>query len=79
MNKDLYYELKCLMDKKGKLEWFLQVLKDKSFNNKISLLGGGVSMSLEDADIEMLIPYYENKIKLLEDKINKFYLSKTID
>lgn len=79
MNKDLYYELKCLMDKKGKLEWFLQVLKDKPFNNKISLLGGGVSMSLEDADIEMLIPYYENKIKLLEDKINKFYLSKTID
>ena len=55
------------------------MLKDKPFNNKISLLGGGVSMSLEDADIEMLIPYYENKVKLLEDKINKFYLSKTID
>ena len=79
MNKDLYYELKCLMDKKGKLEWFLQVLKDHPSKSEIVLLRGGVSMTLEDADIEMLIPYYENKIILLEDKINKFYLSKTID
>lgn len=79
MNKDLYYELKNLMDKKFALECFLKNLKAKPYINSIELSKGRVKLYLEDADIEMLIPYYENKIKSLEDKINKFYLSKTID
>lgn len=79
MNKDLYYELKNLMDKKRELELFLKVLKAKPYINSIELSKGRVKLYLEDTDIEMLIPYYENKIKSLEDKINKFYLSKTID
>lgn len=79
MNKKLFEELKELMCQKQNVEEFLRCLKAKPYINKINLSKGLISIYLDDEDIEMLISYYENKLKLINEKIDRFKLSKIID
>ncbi len=79
MNKELFEELDELMCLKFRYEMFLEELKIKPDVNKISLSKGITEIYLDDDDIEMLITYYENKIKQVNEKIDKFKLSKIID
>lgn len=79
MNKKLFEELEELMRQKQNVEEFLRCLKDKPYINKIDLCKGLTHIYLDDDDIEMLISYYENKIKLINEKIGRFKLSKIID
>lgn len=76
MNKELFKELEKLMCLKSNYEMFLETLKNKPYINKISLSKGMIEIYLDNADIEMLITYYENKIKQINEKIDKFKLSK---
>lgn len=79
MNKKLFDELSKLVSKKNSYEIFLERLKDKPYINKISLSKGMIEIYLDDADIKMLIAHYDNKIKQINEKIDKFKISKIID
>lgn len=79
MNKKLFEELSKLVSKKNSYEIFLERLKDKPYINKISLSKGMIEIYIDDADIEMLIAHYDNKIKQINEKIDKFKVSKIID
>lgn len=79
MNKRLFEELEKLMSQKRDYEMFLADLKDDPYINKIELAKGMFQIYLDDDDIEMLITHYENKIKQINEKIDKFKLSKIID
>lgn len=78
MNKELFEELEILMNKRSKYEMFLKELKSKPYYNKIELCKGLYKIYFEDDLILVLIDYYEKKIEELNDKIDKFKLTKTI-
>ena len=78
MNKELFKELEILMNKKSEYEMFLKELKRKPYINKIELSKGLYRIYFEDDLILVLIDYYEKKIEELNDKIDKFKLTKTI-
>lgn len=79
MNEELFKELEELVCLKNNYKIVLNTLKNKPFTNKLSLLKGITEIWLDDEDIEMLITHYENKIKQINEKIDKFKLSKIID
>lgn len=79
MNKELFGELKKLIDDKGKYEEFLKYLKGKTYSNTIELRKGLDRIYFEDDLIPILINYFENKIEKINQKISKFKLSKIID
>lgn len=79
MNKELFGELKTLIDKKNKYEEFLKYLKGKTYYNTIELCKGMNRIYFEDDLIPILINYFENKIEEINQKISKFKLSKIID
>lgn len=78
MNKELFKELEILMNKKSEYEMILKHLKDKPYINKIELNKGLIEFYFEEDLIPVLIDYYEKKIEELDDKIDKFKLSKIV-
>lgn len=79
MNIDLYEELSVLISDKKQIESFLEQLKKNNYSKLIALNKGLYRYYFDDDLIPVLINYFEEKIKKIDDKISKFKLSKTID
>lgn len=79
MNIDLYEELNVLISDKKQMESFLEQLKKDNYSKLIALNKGLYRYYFDDDLIPVLINYFEEKIKKIDDKISKFKLSKTID
>ena len=78
MNTDLFKELNSLMIKKEEIESFLEQLKKTNYLNSI-VLNKGINEYYFDGDlIPILIKYFEDKIKSLDNKIADFKLTKII-
>lgn len=79
MNINLYEELTVLISDKKQMESFLEQLKKYNYINSITLSKGIYRYYFDDDLIPILVKYFEDKIKKIDDKISKFKLSKTID
>ena len=79
MNINLYEELTVLISDKKQMESFLEQLKKYNYINSITLSKGIYRCYFDDDLIPILVKYFEDKIKKIDDKISKFKLSKTID
>lgn len=79
MNMELFKELRSLISKKEEYQDFVRHLKDKPYINEILLNKGLIKMYFGDDLIPILIEYYEEKIKKIDNKISKFKLTKIID
>ena len=79
MNIELFEELQRLISKKKEYQDFIKHLKGKPYLNKIILNKGLITMYFEDDLIPILIEYYEEEIKKIDNTISKFKLTKFID
>lgn len=79
MNKDIFIELRYLIEEKDRFSNFLKHLKSDPTRYVIKLDSGIETMGIDNDLIPILINYYENKVIEIENKINKFKLFKIID
>lgn len=79
MNIKLFNELEKLISTKNGYEGFLNQLKHKPYMNQICLSKGICNIYFDDDLIPILIKYYEEKIKEIDEEISMFKLTKTIE